>query len=83
MFLITRDELDNVVYQVEGHGFNKETATTKFRLFDDDGELCYSGILTDDDDAAAQTYALQWGAYDSGCTTIKVLRDGVWVQDIG
>lgn len=54
-----------------------------FLLFDDDGELYYSGWLNDDPDCANQSAALKWAAADAGCTTIKVLRDGKWVQEIG
>lgn len=83
MFMVTHNHLDDCALIIEGHGFNADTATTKFRLYDDDGIIYYSGVLTDDDYANAQDYALQWGQYDSGCTTVKVLRDGRWVQDIG
>jgi hypothetical protein len=54
----------------------------RFRLDDDDGELYYSGLLVDDDDAMSQDAALSFGMNDAGCTTIKVCRDGKWVQEI-
>jgi hypothetical protein len=54
-----------------------------FKLFDDDGELYYEGVLHDDDECLNQQAALAYGMTDAGCTTIKVKRDGKWVQDIG
>lgn len=54
-----------------------------FRLFDDDGELYYEGVLDDDPECINQSEALRFGELDAGCTTIKVLRGDEWVQDIG
>ncbi len=56
-----------------------------FRLYDDDGELYYQGMLNDDDECENQMAALAWGEADSGCTTIKVWRwkTGKWEQEIG
>jgi hypothetical protein len=53
-----------------------------FRLYDDDGELYYEGVLDDDDECLNQEAALAFGMTDAGCTTIKVLRAGEWVQEI-
>lgn len=84
MFLVTFDHLDGCEMILEGHGFNPETADTAFRLYDDDGILYYSGILTDDEFGDAQILALIWGRQDAGCTTIKVSSgDGKWEQVIG
>jgi hypothetical protein len=60
-----------------------ELPKVKFKLFDDDGELYYEGRLHDDDECLNQSAALDFGMADAGCTTIKVLRDGEWVQEIG
>jgi len=54
-----------------------------FRLYDDDGELCYTGWLNDDDDCANQSAALRYGETCAGCTYIEVQRNGEWKQDIG
>jgi hypothetical protein len=54
-----------------------------FRLYDDDGELCYSGRLHDDDDCENQSAALRYGESDVGATTIKVKRGNEWKQEIG
>lgn len=58
-------------------------APIPFRMYDDDGELYYEGQLSDDPDCENQSAALRWGEADAGCTTIKVLRNGEWVQEIG
>lgn len=57
--------------------------TVEFRLFDDDGVLCYEGVLTDDEECTNQTAALRWGEGNGGCTLIEVKRDGSWVAEIG
>jgi len=55
----------------------------RFKMFDDDIELYYSGYLIDDDDCASQEYALfEFGMGYAGCTHIQVLRDGAWVEEI-
>ena len=84
MFQVTFDHLEGKEMILEGHGFNPETAHTAFRLYDGDGILYFSGLLTDDDECVAQSYALGWAMADSGCTTIKVSSgDGIWTQEIG
>jgi len=54
-----------------------------FRLYDDDGELYYEGRLHDDEHCENQMAALRFGESDAGCTTIKVLRNNEWTQEIG
>jgi len=56
---------------------------TKFRLYDDDGELMASGVLTNDDECENQSAALRWGESMFGCTYIEVYLDGGWTQEIG
>ena len=56
---------------------------TRFKLYDDDGILYFSGWLKDDEDSMVQMFVGAWAAADSGCTTLKVERNGEWVQDIG
>jgi hypothetical protein len=60
----------------------KEMPRIKFRTKDDDGEVYYEGWLHDDDDCANQEAALSYAMTDAGCTTIEVLRNGKWVQEI-
>ncbi len=57
--------------------------TVKFQMYDDDGELYYSGELTDDDECENQLAALRWGETMAGCSTIKVRRGNGWEQEIG
>jgi len=51
---------------------NKDLTRKRFKLYDDDGELYYSGFFFDDDMCDNQDELLSWGMSDSGCTTIKV-----------
>jgi len=62
---------------------NGNLPTVKFKLFDDDGSLMYEGELSDDDECENQSAALRWGETMAGCTTIKVERNGTFVQEIG
>ena len=58
----------------------------RFRLKDDDGEICYGGWLFNDAECTVQEAVLEWGKYDTGCTTIEVhgySPDTEWRQDIG
>lgn len=58
--------------------------SSRFRLKDDDGNIYYGGWLFDDRGCALQQLVLEWGAHDSGCTTIEVKNDkGEWVQHLG
>jgi hypothetical protein len=54
-----------------------------FRVWDDDGELYFEGVLNDDEDCANQMSALSWAMYDAGATTIKIRRGNAWIQDLG
>lgn len=60
---------------------------TEFQLYDDDGILYYIGVFGDAEDETfgdvQYNAVLNWGEWDAGCTTIKVKRDGKWVQEIG
>lgn len=61
-----------------------EGPLVQFRLYDDDGEFCYGGVLTDDDEADNQIAALRFGEADVGATRIKVLRPGKgFVEEVG
>lgn len=62
---------------------NDALYTLPFQIRDDDGELYYTGRCIDDDEAVSQSAALEWAAAFAGATTIKVLRSGAWVQEIG
>lgn len=53
-----------------------------FKLYDDDGNFVYGGNLHDDPECENQSAALRYGEADEGATTIKVKRNGAWVQEI-
>ena len=60
-----------------------EAATRiEFKLYDDDGELCATGTLPDDEACENQAAALRYGETCWGATIIKVKRDASWVQEI-
>ena len=58
---------------------------TKFKLFDDDDELYYSGWLLNDAECIVQSFVQKWAEADSGCTTILIYKDSEagFVQEIG
>lgn len=58
---------------------------TLFKLYDDDGELYYSGWLKNDDACIVQRFVLRWAEAHAGCTTILIYKDrpSGWVQEIG
>lgn len=56
--------------------------TTRFRMKDDDGQVCYGGWLHNDDEGLNQSAALDFGMRDAGCTTIEVKVDEEWKQEI-
>jgi hypothetical protein len=71
--VITIDHLDgNYKGKVLKLPESKELIRKRFKLYDDDGELYYSGYFYDDPACENQDALLSWGMYDSGCTLIKV-----------
>lgn len=60
---------------------NWTEATLPFRLTDSEGMTC-EGLVTDDDYADGQDWALAWGMNDCGFTGIEVWR-GEWIAEIG
>lgn len=57
---------------------------TRFKLYDDDGNLYYEGWLYNDPQCLVQQFVLAWAESDVGCTTIKVRKlDLTWEQQIG
>lgn len=51
---------------------NEELTRKRFKLYDDDDELYYSGYFYDDPSCENQDTLLRWAMGDSGCTLIKV-----------
>lgn len=56
---------------------------TQFKLYDDDGELYYSGWLLNDGECLVQQFVLSWAQADSGCTSIKVRVGNEYIYEIG
>jgi hypothetical protein len=54
----------------------------RFKLYDDDKIPYYAGWLLDDAQCWIQEMVLNWGSYDSGCTSILVHKSGRWIQEI-
>lgn len=52
----------------------------KFRLFDDDMNLYYEGVMTstDDCDEDGVFAPLDWGTHYAGCTMLYVFEKGEW-----
>lgn len=56
----------------------KAAMTDEFRLFDDDGELYYTGLCLDldDQDGDSAFQPLDWAMNDSGCTRMDYRKKG-------
>lgn len=82
-WIITYNHLDDEVvpcrYKEElVKSFEKEELID-FRLFDDDGELYYSGKMRKKYlDSSYPFGPLDWAMNDSGCTYMEYLENGVW-----
>lgn len=74
---ITYDHLEDHACLL-GTGSFKEKRKYAFRLYDDDGNLCFSGVSSDrDSEQAFEPLDFAEGAY--GCTRIDYLQgDGEW-----
>lgn len=77
-------EHDHATNRTRSYGWDAVCAVLKatktrsalyaFKLYDDDGELYYEGVCTDESFGP-----LDWARYDSGCTEIKYRqKDGSW-----
>ena len=51
-------------------------AAKPFRMFDDDGNLCYEGFLIGDEFGPLDDF----GEPNAGCTSIQVKENGVWSE---
>jgi len=71
--IITIDHLDG---KINGKKINlsnnKDLERKRFKLYDDDDVIYYSGYFFDDEMCDNQDELLSWGMSDSGCTKIKV-----------
>jgi len=63
---------------------NENLTRKRFKLYDDDNELYYSGYFYDDESCDNQDELLSWAMNDSGCTLIKVaVGNGAFEVEIG
>lgn len=83
-WIITYDHLENKEIPLPNYkdeiiqAFNKEELVD-FRLFDDDGELYYSGKMRKKYLESDYPFGpLDWAMNDSGCTYMEYLEDGAW-----
>ena len=72
-FMITKDHIENIP-QPQPTEEQKKKMPHRFRLYDDDGELCSQGISSNDSSFAP----LDEYGVDYGCTEIKYLTNGIW-----
>lgn len=80
---IDYDHLDNVPSAVTSRDYDAAKdaeLTLRFRLYDDDGNLCYSGRMhpDDDDEEAAFAPLDSYGTPNAGCTYMTLLEGGKW-----
>ena len=85
-WMITKDHLDGQDAEVCGpSNINSATMTRlingggeKFRMYDDDGILYYSGRMIHDDDTDGFEPLDDFGGPNSGCTRLDYLSNGQW-----
>jgi hypothetical protein len=63
--------------------YAKRPDVLKWRAYDDDGELYYTGLLIDDDQCEGQMRVLEFTMNDAGCVRVEVFRDGKWIVEVG
>ena len=93
MWIITRDKLfedgcditPSRANKVKSRNFNQDyfylQELVKFKLFDDDGELYYEGMMTKKYLESEDPFGpLDWAMADSGCTYLEYYEDGEWKQ---
>lgn len=75
---VTRDHLDGKDVKVQSRGFEPDAGDewTEFRLYDDDGELYYSGRQNQHGDGFEPLD--QYGMPNAGCTEIRLHENGEW-----
>jgi len=61
-----------------GKGRGHTRAGTPFRLYDDDHNLYYTGVMWDDGSESQAFAPLNWAMHDSGCSYMMIQEDGRW-----
>lgn len=82
-WLIDYDHLENKITCITGPVTQKATINelrngTKFKMYDDDGVLYYSGYLIESDGDEMLNPLIHYGRPGAGCTEIRVLKNGAW-----
>ena len=83
-WIVTKDHLEDKTVEVIGpRTIKPETVEklkkgegTPFRMYDDDGELYYSGRLIGGCEFDPLDH---YGTPNAGCTSIKIFSEGKWV----
>jgi hypothetical protein len=65
--------------KIKSCGHDGRTLTEQFRMYDDDGILCYEGASNDSESEAGFDPLDDYGTPNFGCTEIRYLREGEWV----
>lgn len=70
---------DAIKSRLDGMG-DEDKGTIKFRMLDDDGEICYYGEMTTDDPGGEDLFAPldHFGTPNAGCTSIQIREAGQW-----
>lgn len=72
-WIITKDHIGDLDEKTRvGYGNYKgepNNLSIRFKLYDDDGELCYEGRCSEEDFAP-----LDWAMNDAGCTEMKTSK---------
>ena len=78
---VTKDILEDKYVSVLGphDAVEEDTArcTIPFRMYDDDGELYYEGVMSEECEGFEPLD--DYGMPNAGCTEIRLLEDGKWV----
>ena len=71
-----RDDVMPTFHQTLRHDYS-DLMIHKFKLYDDDGQLYFEGLSTNQDCESA-FQPLDWAMADAGCTDIKYLTPRGW-----
>ena len=80
-WIIDEDHISEGARNGCGDKFKEDQPFTKFRLYDDDNELYYSGRINDDWLNGDEEHAfapLDFGMADAGCSYMTYFEDGEW-----
>ena len=73
---LTAAHLEPIEPRNFGAGRGTPGEGVRFRLYDDDGNLYYAGVMHTDGSEDEDFAPLEWGRHDSGCTYMKCWEKG-------